>query len=64
MRPRPVLDVYGRDGELTTREVSFDPFDLPAMHVLKIRGGKIDEIEALGVMRPYMSKNRWNEFLR
>src|SRR5690606_21995745 len=31
-----VLDVYGRDGELTTREVNFDPFDLPAMHVFKI----------------------------
>jgi hypothetical protein len=58
------LDVYGRDGELTTREVSFEPFDLPAMHVFKVRGGRIHEIEALGVMRPYMSANGWNDFLR
>lgn len=58
------ITVYDRDGELTTREVDFDPFDLPAAHIFKIRGGRIHEIEAMGFMRPYMSSNGWSEFLR
>jgi hypothetical protein len=45
-----------------SREVAtmnFDPFDLPAMHIYKIWGGQIHEIEALGFMAPYNSSTGW-----
>lgn len=58
------IDVYDADGNLTEREVDFAPFDLPAMHVFKIRNGRIHEIEAMGFMMPYMSPNGWNPHLR
>jgi hypothetical protein len=58
------MDVYATNGRLTEREVDFSPFDLPAMHVFKIRGGKIHEIEAMGFMTPYLSENGWNPHLR
>lgn len=57
------IEVYDRDGKLTTRQVDFQPFDLPAAHVFKIYDGKIREIEAMGFMRPYMSTNGWTDFL-
>jgi hypothetical protein len=57
--------VFGRDGKLAPRDMSrFNPFDLPAMHIFKIRDNRIHEIEALGVTLPYMSKNGWNDFPR
>jgi hypothetical protein len=37
----------------------FKPFDLPAMHIFKISGGKIHEIEAMGFTMPYNSKTGW-----
>jgi hypothetical protein len=40
-------------------DYDFKPFDLPAMHVFKIRGGKIHEIEALGFMAPYDARTGW-----
>ncbi len=58
------LTVFDRDGELTTREMDFDPFDLPAMHIFKIENSRIHEIEAMGVLRPYMSTNGWTDFLK
>lgn len=58
------ITVIGRDGEPTQRAVGFDPFDLPAAHIFKIRGNRIHEIEALGFMAPYLSKNGWSDFLR
>jgi len=45
-----------------SREVStmsFDPFDLPAMHIYKIWGGQIHEIEAMGFTAPYDSPTGW-----
>jgi len=39
-------------------------FDMAAVHILKIRDRKIHEIEATGVVLPFMSLNGWNEFLR
>jgi hypothetical protein len=57
--------VFGRDGKLAPRDMSrFNPFDLPAMHIFKIRDNRIHEIEALGVTLPYMSKNGRNDFMR
>lgn len=58
------IDVYDANGNLAEREVAFDPFDLPAMHVFKIRGGKIYEIEAMGFMTDYMSPSGWNPHLK
>ncbi len=40
-------------------DMPFKPFDLPAAHIFKIRGGKIHEIEAMGFMAPYNSKTGW-----
>ena len=44
------------------REVSkmdYKPFDLPAMHIFKIWGGQIHEIEAMGFSAPYNSPTGW-----
>ena len=60
----PTIDIYDANGRLAEREVNFDPFDLPAMHIFKIRGGKIFEIEAMGFMTPYMSPSGWNPHLK
>jgi hypothetical protein len=40
-------------------DMPFKAFDLPAAHIYKIQGGKIHEIEAMGLMRPYNSKTGW-----
>lgn len=58
------IQVYGRNGELATREVDFDPFDLPAAHIFKIQDARIHAIEAMGFMVPYMSTNGWTHFLK
>ena len=58
------ITVIGRDGKPTTRDVNFNPFDLPAAHIFKIRDNRIHEIEALGFMMPYMSKGGWSDFAR
>lgn len=58
------ITVIGPNGERTQRPMSFDPFDLPAAHIFKIRDGRMYEIEALGFMMPYLSKNGWSDFLR
>jgi hypothetical protein len=40
-------------------DMDFKPFDLPAAHIFKIRGGQIHDIEALGFMAPYESRTGW-----
>ena len=40
-------------------KMDFKPFDLPAAHIFKVRGGKIHEIEAMGFLMPYNSKTGW-----
>jgi len=47
-----------------SREVTkmdFKPFDLPAMHIFKIWGGQIHEIEAIGISVPYNSPTGWED---
>jgi hypothetical protein len=39
--------------------MDFKPFDLPAVHISKIWGGQIHEIEALGFLAPYNSGTGW-----
>jgi hypothetical protein len=50
-----ILNDPGRD----TNKMDFAPFDLPAMHIYKIWGGQIHEIEAMGFMAPYNSPTGW-----
>jgi hypothetical protein len=42
-------------------DMNIKPFDLPAAHIFKIRGGKIHEIEAMGFVMPYNSKTGWED---
>ncbi len=39
--------------------MNFAPFDLPAMHIYKIWGGQIHEIEAMGFQAPLNSPSGW-----
>ncbi len=39
--------------------MNFDLLDLPALHIYKIWGGQIHEIEAMGFMAPYNSPSGW-----
>ena len=52
------------DGTTAQRPLPFDPFDLEAAHIFKIRGGRLHEIEAMGFMLPLYSKNGWSQFIR
>ena len=42
------------------RKIDYKPFDLPAVHIFKIVGGQIHEIEALGFLAPYNSASGWD----
>lgn len=44
--------------------MNFDPFDLPATHIFRIRDSRIHEIEAMGVLRRFMSTNGWTDLLK
>jgi hypothetical protein len=50
--------VFGIPGQ-TTRTMTNNPFDMPAIHIYKIWAGKIHEIEAIGVVTPYNSQTGW-----
>jgi hypothetical protein len=52
------LRTIGVPGE-EIRKMDFKPFDLPAMHIYKIWGGQIHEIEAIGILAPYNSPTGW-----
>ena len=52
------LKIVGVPG-VETVDMNFKPFDLPAAHIYKIRGGKIHEIEAMGFTLPYNSPTGW-----
>jgi hypothetical protein len=39
--------------------VVFETLNLPAMHIYKIRNGKIYDIEAIGMTLPYGTKPGW-----
>jgi hypothetical protein len=36
-------------------------FDMPAIHIYKVWGGEMHEIEAVGIVVPYMSKTGWEQ---
>jgi hypothetical protein len=51
-----ILNVPGREeSDMSTQK----PFDMPAMHIYKIWGGQIHEIEALGIVTDYNSPTGW-----
>ena len=50
-----VLNDPNRD----VNSMNFNPFDLPAMHIYKIWGGQIHEIEAMGFMAGFNSPSGW-----
>ena len=53
----PILGVPGVDHI----DLNIKPFDFPSAHIYKVRGGKIHEIEALGVSMPYNSPTGWEQ---
>ena len=42
-----------------SRKIDYKPFDLPAVHIFKIQGGLIREIEAMGFLAPYNAPTGW-----
>jgi hypothetical protein len=52
-----ILNDPGRE----VAKMDFKPFDLPAMHIFKIWGGQIHEIEAMGFTAPYNSPTGWED---
>jgi hypothetical protein len=53
------LKITGVPGVDSVDMSTTKPFDLPAAHIFKIRGGKIHEIEAMGFTMPYNSPTGW-----
>jgi hypothetical protein len=51
---------YGVPG-VPFRKIEYKPFDLPAVHIFKIWGGQIHEIEAIGFLAPYNSSSGWDD---
>lgn len=49
---------FGIPGQETS-VLDYDPFDMPAIHIYKIWGGMIHEIEAIGIVTDYMSPTGW-----
>jgi len=56
VREVPIVGVPG----VTSRPKAFGPINLQAGEVFKIRGGKIHEIEAMGVLVPFGSASGWD----
>jgi hypothetical protein len=60
-----VLTLVMPDGTRGQRDMTTQrQFDMAAVHIIKVRDHKIHEIEASGVVLPFMSMNGWSEFLR
>lgn len=53
------IKIVGVPGIETNDMSNTKPFDLPAAHIYKVRGGTIHEIEAMGFVMPYGSKSGW-----
>lgn len=53
-----VMKITGVPG-VTERVNNYGPFDLPAAHIFKIKGGKVYEIEAIGYLTEHGIKNGW-----
>lgn len=51
----PVFNIPG----VKSRTLDYNPFDMPALHIFKIWGGRMHEIEALGISAPYNAPTGW-----
>ena len=40
------------------------PFDFESIYIFKIQRAQIHDIEAMGILLPLHSKNRWSDFWR
>ncbi|HLQ79211.1 MAG TPA: hypothetical protein VK210_17760, partial [Terriglobia bacterium] len=58
------LTLLNPDGTTSPRPMTNGPFDFESAHVFKISGGKLHDIEALGISLPLYSKNGWSDFIR
>jgi len=56
--------IINPDGTQGTRELINNPFDFESVHIFKVQGGKIHDIEAMGISLPFRSKNGWSDFWR
>ncbi len=56
--------IINADGTRTQRDMTNNPFDFESVHIFKIQGSKIHDIEAMGISLPFRSKNGWSEFWR
>jgi hypothetical protein len=56
-----LIGVPGQEYRVINRANGGGGFDQPAIHLYKVWGGKILEIEAMGVVEPYMSPTGWEE---
>jgi hypothetical protein len=54
-----LIGVPGVEWRVINRANGGGGFDLPAIHIYKIWGGQMHEIEAMGVVEPYMSRTGW-----
>ena len=43
-------------------DLNIKPFDMVAVHIFKVSGGKMHEIEAMGFTLPYNSKTGWAKY--
>jgi hypothetical protein len=59
MRPEQKEYAVLGDPSRERATMNFAPFDLPAMHIYKIWGGQIHEIEAMGFQAPLDSPSGW-----
>ncbi len=58
--PYTVTHVDGSTSERNSKNMPYDPFDMPAAHIFKLGAeGKVHEIEAVGVTVPYNSPTGW-----
>ncbi len=55
-----LIGVPGQE-ERVIRTSTGGGFDMPAIHIYKIWGGQMHEIEAIGIVMPYMSPTGWEE---
>jgi hypothetical protein len=59
---KKVFPIYGNPGRRDTGTMlaNTQPFDMPALHIYKVWGGRIHEIEAVGVLDvPYNAPTGW-----
>lgn len=59
-----MLRLVTPDGPPQRDMTTTNPFDMGAVHIIKVRNGEIHEIEATGYTTTFNSSNGWSEFLK